>query len=204
MFPWPPAEGESILDAVARTWTGSALSPAAFFRAMPRSGGTGAALLYFVPLAVVVAGIELFWAVVLGAPDPGPLLGRVGVDSGPPNPLLDFLLAPLVMVAGLFVGAAVTHAVLAIIGGARHGPGTTLRVYCYTYSPAVLAIVPWVGMVAAALWGLVIAVIGLREAHETTGFRAAAAILLPVVALFLLLALVAVLLVSGLLLLPAL
>ena len=102
------------------------------------------------------------------------------------------------------VGAAVTHAVLAMAGGARHGIGATLRVYCYTYSPAVLAIVPWVGMVAAAIWGIVIAIIGLREAHETTTVRAAAAILLPVFLLLLLLfALFAVLLVSGLLLLPA-
>jgi hypothetical protein len=200
LFPWPPAEDESIVWSAVSTWRESALRPAAFFRSMPRGGGLGAALLYYLPLGVLVAAINLFWQLVL--PVDQSLLARLGVESNPVDPLVEFLVSPLLLFAALFVAAAFTHAALAILGGARHGVRTTARVFCYSYSPAVLAVLPRIGGVIGFVWMLFIAVIGLREAHETTGTRAAFAVLLPVFLAMGLVVFAVLLMVAGILLKP--
>jgi hypothetical protein len=200
-FPWPPGENDSIADAVWRTWRGSALHPSAFFRAMPERAPMGPALLYYLPLGVVVAGVDLFWRLVLGPVEfaRGSALGRIFASS-PTNPLVDFLLSPVVMLLVLIVGAAITHVALAVLGGARHGFGTTVRVFCFGYSPAILAVIPRAGVFVAAVWSLVISIIGLREAHRTTGLRAAMAIIAPVLLLLGFFVFIVLLVLSGALL----
>ena len=184
-------------------WTGSTFSPSTFFRALPRSGGTGPAVLYYLALAVLVAGVDLFWAVVLRPAEGAPWMERLGVPASPTDPLVGFMLSPLIMLCALFIGAVLAHAPLAILGGARHGLGTTIRVYCYAYSPALFVVVPWLGTLVALIWTIALAIIGLREAHQTTGVKATIAVMLPFLLLLMLGVLAAVLLLSGLLLLPA-
>ncbi|HSJ10450.1 MAG TPA: Yip1 family protein [Longimicrobiales bacterium] len=179
-FPWPPAESESIATAFADTWRGAALEPAAFFRAMPREAGIGPALLYYLPLGIAVAGATLFWTLVGGGALGGGLLDGFGGPGAPEsNPLVDFLMSPLILLLSIFLSAGVSHLMLKMLGGANRPVGTTVRVFAYAYSPQILGVIPWVGQLVGGLWMVVIAIIGLREAHGTSGMRAAIAILVP-------------------------
>jgi hypothetical protein len=92
------------------------------------------------------------------------------------------ILAPLGIVIVLFIGAAVVHLCLMIVGGANQPFETTFRVLAFTQgSTGVLQLIPVCGGVIASVWGIVVNCIGLARAHETDTGRAVLAVLLPVI-----------------------
>lgn len=177
-FPWPPGDNDSIVARFGETWRSATFDPAAFFRRVPRDNGTGAAVLYYLVIGVLVAGATLFWESLTFFSGPsGDLAAELGIQ--PMNPVVSFLLTPAVLLGMLFVSAAVTHMLLSLFDGVRHGFGTTVRTFAYAYSPGLFGVVPWIGGLVGSIWMLVLLIIGLREAHEVEGWKAAVAVLLP-------------------------
>ncbi|MGV8039763.1 MAG: YIP1 family protein [Thermoanaerobaculaceae bacterium] len=106
-----------------------------------------------------------------------------GADFGS-NTLINvgvMVAAPLLVLIGLFVGAAIYHLFLMLYGGAGSGFGATVRVLCYASTVQILQVLPLCGGMVGAVWGFVLQVIGLAVAHRTTRGKAAAAVLTPVV-----------------------
>jgi hypothetical protein len=180
-FPWPPPEGESIITAFVETWKGASLTPSRFFGAMPATGSVRTALLYYLPLGIVVSGANLLWALTIWGTDADreTVLGEMPL-GGAMNPLLEFLLSPVILLLSLFIAAAVTHGLLKLLGGANRSLGFTTRIFAYAYSPQVLAIVPVVGTVMGFVWMVVVAIVGLRVGHRASLGRVLAAVLIPV------------------------
>lgn len=180
-FPWPPAEGGPILTAFGATWKGATFDPGSFFSRTPREGGTGAALIYYLVVGMLVAGAALFWdsMAFLGPPAETSLTAGLGIR--PLSPLIRFFLAPALLMAALYLSAGVVHVLLLIFDGATHGFGTTVRVFSYAYSPAIFGVVPVLGPLVGGIWTVVLAIIGLREAHETTAWKPVVAVLVPFV-----------------------
>jgi hypothetical protein len=183
-FPWPPRETDSVLDALATTWKESVFHPTSFFRRMPREFDFGWVIGYYMLIGIVTAGITLFWQMVLGPSPWQRILLNQGGDAG--SPFVDFLLSPLLLLVGLLLAAGIVHLFLLMVRGAQHGFGTTLRVFCFSIGPQIFCVVPFVGAAVGGFWSLVITVIGLREAHETTTGRALAGLLIPLFLLVLL------------------
>lgn len=182
-FPWPPLEDESITGAFGATWRGATIDPAATFRTIPRSGGIGPAVLFFLVIGMLVAGANLFWEMtsILTLPAGFEEELSAALDTPPIQPVVGFLFTPLFLLGTLFVSAGVVHLILMMVGGARHGFGTTVRVFCYAYAPQIFAVVPFIGGIVGTIWMVVVAIIGLREAHETDGWKAGVAVLTPFV-----------------------
>jgi hypothetical protein len=181
-FPWPPAANAPILTAFGATWKAATFDPGRFFADTPRDAGTGAAIIYYLAVGILLAGASLFWdsvAVFGGALGQDPLTTELGIQ--PINPLVRFLLAPAALLLVLFVAAGLIHVILLIFDGARHGFGTTVRVLCYAYSPAIFGVVPVLGTLVGTIWSLVLTIIGLREAHKAAAWKPAVAVLLPFV-----------------------
>lgn len=203
-FPWPPPEDGSILAAFGGAWRSATFDPGRFFARIPREGGTGAAILYYLVIGLLVAGATLFWDVLGRFASTGAretIAEELGF--GTVAPVTSFLLSPLVLMAALLLSAAVVHGILALFDGARHSFGTTIRVFCYAYSPMIFGVVPVLGALVGSLWMLVLSVIGLREAHQTDGWKAAVAVVLPFVLLVgLLLLMVLTILAAGAALVP--
>jgi hypothetical protein len=174
-FPWPPREGDSLPDAWGRTWAGASLAPRRFFTAMPASGSLGPAILYYLSIGIAVAGAQLFWAMIRG-PDTA---DDAIVTVGPWDPLVDFLMSPLYLMLSLFVAAGVVHVLLRLMGGAGGDYRRTLRVFAFAYSPQILGVIPVAGVVVGFVWMVIVAIVGVREAHDTTTARSAVAILIP-------------------------
>src|SRR5262249_24208605 len=83
---------------------------------------------------------------------------------------------------GLLIGTAVVHVCLMMVGGARQGFETTLRVLAFAQgSTAWLNVIPCVGPLAIFVWVIVLEVLGIMRAHETTGGKASLAIFLPII-----------------------
>ena len=145
---------------------------------MPREFDFGWVLIYYLLIGVVVAGISLFWEMVLG---PSLLDRLLPTDpDNPSNPVVDFLLSPIWLMLGLFIATGIVHLFLLLVRGAKHGFGASLRVFCFSAGPQLLSVVPYLGPAVGSVWSLVITVIGLRETHETTTGKALAAVLIPV------------------------
>jgi len=94
------------------------------------------------------------------------------------------LISPLI--APIITGAIWTiliHPVLFLLAPRRKSMGHTLRLSLYSFGPYALFIIPIFGPYVGSVWQLVTMVIGIREVHETTGWRASLAVLWPVLAL---------------------
>jgi hypothetical protein len=161
---------------------------------MPREGPIGPAFIYYMIIGVVAAGISLFWGSVFEFASLPEMLGVAG--AGSMNALVEFLLSPLLLVITLYVITGITHLILSVMDGANNGFNTTLRVFAYSYSPALFSIIPLVGGLVGLVWMSVVSIIGLREAQETSGGKSATAVLAPLGCLFVLLTLVMMLAVA--------
>jgi hypothetical protein len=88
--------------------------------------------------------------------------------------------APLLILIGLFVWAAIVHLFLLLLGGANSGFDGTVRVLCYASTVQIAQVVPLCGGFVAAVGALILEVIGLAIIHRTTQGKAAGAVLIPV------------------------
>jgi len=183
---------ESFVDTVRRV----VLQPVGFFAGLPRSGSL------LNPLVFALICTEI--SVILGG-----ILGLVGVREGfvagygfqvPENQ--DFgefigsvIFAPIGSAISVFVIAGIAHLlVMLIVGATNSGFGATFRVASYA---AVTSLVSWIPIIGGllGLYGIYLAVVGIREMHQTTTGKAVIVVLFPVL-LILLLALLG-LLVAG-------
>ena len=159
-------------------------SPSQAFVMMHQTGGLGrpiwysvygigmpavAAMILVVPFLLLVFADELFRKETIGAA----VLGGLGI--------LGFAAVYVLVVAsvGNLIAAAISHLFLLLVGGAKQPFETTFRVTSYVYgSMMALTALPYVGCVAY-IWMLVLLVIGLAKAHETSTGKAMLAVLLP-------------------------
>jgi hypothetical protein len=91
-------------------------------------------------------------------------------------------LSPILVVMGLFIGSAVLHLCLMLVGGANRSFETTFRVACFTTGAANLfSMIPMCGGIITAVYNIVLECIGLSRAHQTTTGKALMAIFLPLI-----------------------
>ncbi|HEX2181897.1 MAG TPA: YIP1 family protein [Rubrobacteraceae bacterium] len=161
---------------------GVVLQPVRFFAGIPRSGPL------LNPLVFAVICLEI--SAILSA-----LLVLAGVQENPgfnPNPqnalpsvftpgsaLASIVLTPIFGAIGLFVAAAIQQLLVRLIIGANNsGFGATFRVASYTQVTGLVNWIPILGPLLS-LYGLYLAIVGIRETHNTTTGKAALVILIP-------------------------
>lgn len=167
-----------------------AITPRWFFSTMRREGGLAGPLRFAVVGGMIgctfMAIYGLLYQAISGANAavaPGAFGPRRGLD--PVSMFGGFcccsgVVGPLATLAYVFLATGVFHATLALFGGARFGFESTLRVVAYSFGTMVLlGIVPICGPYLIALAQLVYLGIGLCFAHETEGWKATLAVLLP-------------------------
>jgi hypothetical protein len=163
-------------------------TPTLFFRNMAVTGGIGGPLLY----AVIVGYLGLLATAIYDAILRGVLGNPFGYFRGGDelerlftsvhwgaNLAVQVLLGPIFVVIGLFVFAGITHLMLLLVGGAKSGFEATLRAGAYSEAAMLLGVVPVCGSLLSAVVFIVIAIIGLGEAHGIGKGKAALAVLLP-------------------------
>jgi hypothetical protein len=92
------------------------------------------------------------------------------------------VVVPIVAVLSIFIGSAIYHVMLMLLGAARRPFETTIRVVAYAMgATSLLQIVPVCGGIIAGVWAIVASVIGLAQSHEIPTGKAAAAVLIPIV-----------------------
>jgi hypothetical protein len=87
---------------------------------------------------------------------------------------------PIFAPVPVFIGSAVLHLCMLMTGAARREFMVTYRVLCFTAGAIVwLAVVPFIGGAIAGIWNLVISIVGLARAHNSSVGRVLFAYLLP-------------------------
>jgi hypothetical protein len=184
--PWEDREARGFFSGLFTTVKDTLFRPSEFFRKMPVTGGLTDPLLYALIIGMAGLMFSYFWQILLqGAMQDAMLPGMKAVAGqhmlrGIGMAVLAFL-SPFLVILGLFILSGVLHLFLMMVKGARSGFEATFRVAAYGSSANLFLVIPFCGGLLAGVWAIVLTIIGLREAHETTGGKAAVAVFFPVV-----------------------
>jgi hypothetical protein len=183
-LPWDEREQKGWFNAFIETLQMVLTRPDFAFRSMKLEGGLAGPIIY--ALIGGCAGGIVSFLFSLGFQSIGLSMGHrsalavltgMGIGSA-----AFIILLPVLIVLGLFIGGAIVHLCLMIVGGANKTFEATLRVLAFTQgSTGPLQMVPICGGIIAGVWALVLNCIGLARAHETDTGRAVLAIFLPLI-----------------------
>jgi hypothetical protein len=98
--------------------------------------------------------------------------------------LIQMILWPIFIVIGLFIGSAILHVCLMIVGGlgqSKSGFEGTFRVVSFSSVGQLAQVVPVVGGLLSMVWLVALLTIGGSSLHDTSRGRALAAALIPLV-----------------------
>jgi len=155
------------------------LQPVDFYRGIMRRGD------FLNPLIFAIICYEIY--TILGG-----LFRLIGVggDINAGAYIVSLITAPIGAVIGLFIGAGILHLlVMLIVGSGNTGYEATFRVGAYAATTSLVSWIPFIGWIAS-LYGIYLAIIGIREVHGTTTGRAALVVLIPAAVVLLLVFLV--------------
>jgi hypothetical protein len=154
---------------------------------MPTVGGVGQPLLFGIIVAWIGIAIASIWMLLLGGISlpfiDRSQLGEAGVMFGLSTgfTITMIVLAPIFVIMGVFLQAAILHLMLMLVGGASRGFEATTRVCSYAQAAQLAQIIPFCGGLLSAVWSVILLIVGLSTAHGITRGKAAVAVILPVV-----------------------
>jgi len=128
--------------------------------------------------------MSYFWQIVLHDPLSSyiPLKGASDLDVFRGSGIVAAaVFTPFILIASLFIWSGILHLLLMMVRGAKNGFEATFRVVSYSIGAHVFLMIPFCGAIISAPWTIVLAIIGLKEAHGTTGGKASFAVLFPLI-----------------------
>jgi hypothetical protein len=183
-LPWENRAERGFFNAFIETLQMVLTKPDLAFRTMKVEGGLADPVSYAL-IGGVAGGVVaflysfVFQSMGLFAERRNAFAMMAGMGAGS---VIFIIILPLMIVIALFIGSAVVHLCLMIVGGANKSFETTLRVLAFGQgSTGPLQMIPVCGGLIALVWALVVDCIGLARAHETETGRAVLAIFLPVI-----------------------
>lgn len=177
--PWGQRGELGYLRAFWDNTLGVITDPVDFFKKVdPRSSIAGT-LLYGLLVGSLGHLMLPVWQSLLG----------VGAEppGGPAFLLGSIVLVPLVVLASIFLTAAILHLVIAGLGWSQRPFGATVKVVSFAQVASLGHLIPLCGPLLGSVWGVILAVIGVRELHEQSTGRAVAVVLTPLLVLLALL-----------------
>jgi hypothetical protein len=188
--PWDRRSQLGFIPALFETTKQVLASPTQFFQTMPVTGGLGSPLVYalivgYIGVLATAIYATVFWSVMGTAI---PTFGRRGeldqllpLVQGGAGLVWQIVIGPIRVLFVLFLLSGIFHLVLLMFGNARRGFEATFRVVSFGHATAILYLLPFCGTVVAPIYLMVVAIIGLSEAHGISRGAAAAAVLIPIV-----------------------
>ncbi len=189
-LPWEMRPQVGFADALVDTIRLFVTNPREAWSRTRERGDYGQPILFAICVGWVGAAFNLVWGMMFGqawlrfVPSDvrdmvrGFAAGSVGVT------VAQIVLAPIFVVCGLFIAAAIMHFCIMIVGGLSNsnaGFEGTVRVVGYSWVAQLAQIVPLVGGLIAMVWAFVLYVIGIERIHRTTQGKAIFALLIPIV-----------------------
>lgn len=186
-IPWEDPTRTGFFDRFVETVKLLATAPAEAFARMPTVGGIGKPITFAIIVGWIGIGVSSVWMLLFGGmwipfmdkSQLGEAGAMFGVSAGFYVVLI--VLAPIFVIIGVFIYAAILHLMLMLVGGANSGFEATTRVCSYAYAAQLAQIVPFCGGLLSAVWMIILLIVGISTAHGITRGKAAIAVFLPVV-----------------------
>lgn len=182
-LPWEHRQERGFFNAFIETLVMVLTRPGEAFTVMKREGGLGEPLIYALIGGCLGGIVSLLFS--LGLQSVGFFADRhdtFAAMAGMGGSAAFIILVPVFVLVGLFIGSAIVHLCLMIVGGANQSFETTFRVLAFSQgSTGPLQMIPVCGGMIAGVWALVCNCIGLARAHNTDTGRAVLAVLLPLI-----------------------
>jgi hypothetical protein len=183
-LPWEHRQERGFFNAFVETLVMVLTRPGEAFGVMKREGGLGEPLIYALIGGCLGGIVSLLFSLGLKSAgffadrhDTFSAMAGMGVGSA-----AFIVLVPLFVIIGLFIGSAIIHLCLMIVGGVNQSFETTFRVIAFSQgSTGPLQMIPVCGGMIAGVWALVCNCIGLARAHDTDTGRAVLAVFLPLI-----------------------
>jgi len=182
---WERRADVGFFKAIAQTIGSVLCRPGTTFAKLKVDGGLLRPLFYYLLMSAVTFGAVLCYQMPSVLKNPTLLSSQLeGVSQR--TLLLGFgivwLLSPLFFTGGIFISSFLTHLSLKIIARTKEPFQATFRTMCYAIgSAAITQLVPFIGGVVSAIWGVIIYFIGLKKVHRVSAGRLFFSIFLSVV-----------------------
>lgn len=171
--PWEDIHSLGFFRGLGLTIWQSLFSPAHFFSRMPLKGGLVNPLLYAVMVQSAGNMVGYLGSFVV----PNPFLAQVKLSAGATVTLA--LLIPPLAFLWVVAWSLLLHSSLFLVAGSSKDFEATLRLVCYCSSADLLNAIPVAGGLIALIWKLYMLIIGVRQIHDVSWGRSAAAVFLP-------------------------
>lgn len=178
--PWE--SGEGFIGAFLKTTQEVLFSPTKFFKKAAVGEGYWSPFIFAMITGIIGSGVALLWQWLFFS-------GVVPHQIFSMNTYSIFLTVavvsiPFTVALSILLGSGVTHLCLMIVGGNRKGFAPTFRAISYSYGAALFYIVPFIGTFIGGIYLLVLAIFGVREGHEISTGKAVLGVLLPLIIVF--------------------
>ncbi|MHB9073574.1 MAG: YIP1 family protein [Desulfobaccales bacterium] len=158
-----------------RTLRGLLLHPGEFFDNLG-PGGWAEPLAFALIVSTAGLSIALFWHLLILAGAHGDTHGPVSSLNLGTGALLGLMiLSPLLVLVDLAVGSLCWWGSVALLGAGREFT-PAWRIFCYAHGGLVLALIPFLGMLVAGVWILILLYIGAKEVFGLSALRALGAL----------------------------
>lgn len=152
--------------------------PGEFFAKMGREGWAGPLAFALITSSVGLLG-ALFWQLLVLAPAGGNA-GNIAEllpfpDLGPGLLLATMAAGPVLVLANLGVGGVCWWGSVALVGAGRDFL-PTWRIFCYAQGAMALGLIPFFGLLVAAIWVMVLMYYGVRRVYGVSAGAALGAL----------------------------
>ncbi|MCK5832048.1 YIP1 family protein [bacterium] len=189
--PWERMKELGFFPALIDTVKKIIFEASTFFEGMPKHGGYGMPLLYAIIFGAIGGVIGQLWSLLAQSLSIAPL-AMFGLSEqatamsgqmafGFLGFFLGIIIVPIAVTIGTFVQAGIYHLMLMLLGGAEEDFEVTFRVVAYSKTAEIAKVVPIAGSLVATIWGIILCINGLREAHNIENKVAVWAVLLPMI-----------------------
>jgi hypothetical protein len=189
-LPWERRAELGFVNAFLETIKLFVTNPAEAWRLTKEKGDYAEPLIFAILVSWIGIAVSSVWSSLFGQawtaflpPEIKEKLGgALATNTG--ALLIQVGLAPVFVLIGLFVGAAIYHVSFLIVGVTKDstaGFEGTFRVVSYASVSNLANIIPFVGGLAAVVCNLILMVMGAMRIHRTTQGKAIAGILIPLV-----------------------
>jgi hypothetical protein len=153
-------------------------SPRAFFAELPVRGGLGEPLGFVLLVGTIGILGSLLWQLLLEG-DFSETMPAVALSKHVGNLMRDpkvivgiFMLTPFLVACGQFFLSICLLGAVRLTTSEKNTFESVFRVAAYAQAPAVLCLVPWGGAFIAAVWNIILLVIGIAKKFGTSVLKA--------------------------------
>jgi hypothetical protein len=154
------------------------LAPKKFFECLPLSGGLGEPLGFALLVGTIGVLSSLLWQLLLegdfSASMPAVAFSKqVGNLINDPRVIIGiFLLTPFLVALGQFFLSMCLVWAVRLTGQGKNSFESVFRVVAYSQAPAVFCLIPLAGALVAAVWHLIILILGISKKFDASYIKA--------------------------------